>query len=676
MLSIQLPNGQFLETGNTPIQVELISPLFNEPDKLLGSYSYPFSFPWTENNKRNLLQAQSITAANRLRRVQVIISLYGNIWKQAELQFSSTEEEADANLLIDNGRVSELLTTRKLSDLTWGEGLAPAFATLESYRAHLLATVNAAPGVYPYVFFPIRNENWLGEKKFPDTPGIYADHIIANPVYLNNWEIDPLHGGRFIVETGNKEFAQTPAFYLTYILKKVCESLSFTLDGDFSEDPAIQRLVIYSATQCEYSLFYSLGYYLPEITFAEFFKQLRDDFSLMVNFNHQTRICTIHSFSNLLDQRKPLDLRKAQLAGYKDDVATSNGLTITRKADETDALYKKDSGFIEDPAIILGNGKDKRELRISTTRMYIGSSGVGLFRIPHVSQIGRGSLAGYEHSAPHAAPVTLRMLYWHGLVEDQAGDQYPYASADNLDYQLQPISTFSFVPNAFSTTDVRVSRWFRFFASSRKLEIDLLLSLAEFMEIDGSRPIILEDDRQSSIFCLLDRISAKLDGKDKIVAKADLYVRLPEDDLEVQVAPPSENVPPPPMYEFTPVYVKVSLRNSVDFDDLYKNRHETGTRIDVWAEFYEDAAGTIPKSVTSLKVNFKIETVWQSFSNWEYQYTNVICNGTETALKLNAIHTFNKDYLTADGESVTRTDTYYNVFSVIENLPDFYDVIH
>lgn len=614
MLRIQiLPSGEYLDLSkDTVATVELFSSIMNKESELLGSYSQNFNLPWNEHNKRVLQNTHLLSSSQAYRTMQARIWLGATPWKVVVFKYCVNEGLIEATLNIDNGVAMNALKTNKLSLFTGLQEDPIHFTSHEQYRNFLKATALAEPGVYPMVFFPIKNTAFIPEIE-PDQQGNYP--LISFPLctYMNDWDAVQQ---RFNIDLANPyKHLQTPAYYLVYVIRRVLTSLGYTPVGGWLDHPDTQRIVMLSAVGINNMADFLLPdapFFWPDMPFNEFFKVIRNRFSLIISFNESDKSCLIDSADLLFNRIDCIDLRGYQVKKMRDYLPEVTGYTITDKIEEKDELFNEElyPDAIPEP-IVVGDGANELELQGGSTKMLLennpnyGNAQVQ-WRVPHIKQN-----FYTDNKYPGADPYThfdrnkfgLRFLYYHGMKKDQAGNLYPYASADNLDLNGQALGEFSLTPTENSRTRVTVEAFYNFKLKSKKIKVSYVLPERVFCSIVNHKRILVRDLNDNVVSCVIDQLSADLGPGDTVAAEAIMYVRPLENNL--QAANTGED-PPPPVDNGT-VYIRLSSENEQYgiIGDYGPDMSYVMDTLDLRVSFFSDAAGTIPKSVTNLLVRYR-----------------------------------------------------------------------
>jgi hypothetical protein len=681
MLRIQLlPSGDFLDLFDDSVAtVDLFSTIMNKDSELLGSYSYPFTLPMSDRNKRLFQSGHLITSSSRLRTWQARIWLGVSPWKTVQLEYCVKGGKFETNLFIDNGIINQQLKESTLLNIgvLFAESSWVTLDNRDAYLAYMKSTAAAAPGTYPMVFAPIRNEHFVPDvdsESWSDYPDVY----FPQSKYINEWDATNQQFVVDVVGTG-KRHLEAPLFYLTVIVKRVLKILGYTPIGNWLNDPDIQRLVMYTIKGINPGSYnktniFDLVSYMPNIALNEFFKSLRNKFSLVITFNESDKTCLIDTWKAVFTLNEPLDLRSYQEYGADDYTPETTGYTITERNEDKDELYKTENS--SDPTtsqttLVIGDGTTGVELAISSTHMITENApnygdGQVQWRVPHVDQLFDTDIKflplAKDTDFAENDKFELRLLYYHGMVKNQNGDLYPYASADNLNYLKQPISGFSLSLSADATTEELAKDFFTFCLNSRKLDVVYTLPAYTFMMISNNRPVLVRDKNNATVKCIIDKLAADLGHKSKVTAKATLYSLPLENNITGSAFVPVEDQPP---VDNGPVFVKMRKDMPTIVNTNLGDTRIRGTQTIIYAQFFADAAGTIPKDVTNLLVVFQFERHDNLTDEFHTNPGSRLCSGTEAALTGQIFTTYMESHRVS-GVTFETTISWDDVYSIIK----------
>ena len=138
----------------------------------------------------------------------------------------------------------------------------------------------------------------------------------------------------------------------------------------------------------------------------------------------------------------------------------------------------------------------------------------------------------------------------------------------------------------------------------------------------------------SSVTGILDQVAADLSADNRAIrAKVIIYPIVLPNNVQ-QAAPSAPVAAPVPPFDNGVVYVRLVQDNQQTTSQTQPTNSTTTTK-DITAYFYSDQQGTVPKSVTRLKVGLVQQETesnnnGNTYSNGSFNYT---CNGTSQMLQ-------------------------------------------
>lgn len=634
--------GEFLVlAANNVLTVEIHSTLFNSASDFLGSFSYDGSAP-LQPNKAVLRNGHLINSSADLRTFDVMMYLGSLQYKQVRFNYTLDGDNIRYNLFIDSGVLANRFKNQNLNENPAGLDGQINFNSREDFANYMMETITAPAGTMPMVFYPFKND---GAYKVipPESQGTYPDIAFPVNLYFNAWKITGTDGA-FLIDTVSGENAntQTPAFYLVYVLRRLFASFGLKVQGKWLEDANANQITI--PTILPISSFFSIAdytYYMPAIKVSDFLKEVRTSFGLLIDPDLTRNICTIESFENLRADSEYIDLQQKQLYGISETRTTLKSYKIGRVAEDSDSAFD-DAEKQSMPTITIGDQSGINEiddiplLAVATkmlTEIKPAAAGTGSWRLPWIKLPVSGASPLdqiSERDYKERSNFKLRFLYYHGMQLDSAGYYYPYASDDNLGPDGAAISDYSLALSQSSTAYLAVKRFYQYQKNSKPFEVGFFCTVQEFFKLNAKTRVILKDRNQAPVICLLDSVAADLGDKDTIFAKITVWPVVMANNAApvVPIIPP---IPPEPPVDNGVVYVKLVAKNTTR-QDYYQPKPDWNTfKTDVVLYFYEDAAGTIPKAVTDLKISY---SYFQSMGAYESLLGHItrFCNGSEVEI--------------------------------------------
>ncbi|SEM66578.1 hypothetical protein SAMN05192574_101394 [Mucilaginibacter gossypiicola] len=639
LLRLQLiSTGQFFVMAvDGALTIEINSTIFNNEDDFLGSLSYSGSLP-LEDNRALIANAHFIATAAGLRELDVRMWLGNLPYKVTRFLFTIEDKTIAYNLLIDKGILAKDMSTRMMNQLyiPGSSGIIGAYDA-ETFGAFMLDTATAAPGVYPLVFFPIKNDGAYKEID-PSQYGDYPDIDFPVSKYMNEWRITS-GVGSFFVNAGIDPKSQTflPFFNLVYVLKQVLAFYGLSATGTMLNDPDIKRIFIYSQVSIDVYIVADYPTYMPAITVTEFLKTVRNRFGALIDQDTTRKICYVESLLYLQDSPETVDLRDKQVLDYREISGQATGYTITQPVDDKDDAFS-DTDKNNLPKMVIGDGLTEITLADVATKMINEDSpatvSAAQWRIPYMKQPVHAVAPFTQIQAQEYADrnnFKLRFLYYHGMQHDAAGYTYPYGSTDNVDQAGTQLTKFTLSLTPSGTSYQSLQQKYTFLKNTKPFEMGFRLTKEEFLNLSVHKRYLIRDFNKATISCILSSFTADIADEQTVKAKLTLYPVVRPNNT-VQIEPPPPDVPGPGEDNGT-VYVKLQQRNIASTDFPFPPPGYRTYHCDLYAVFFEDAAATIPKTVVGLPVRYNITTYYTGGSETTNGTVTTTCNGTETELQ-------------------------------------------
>ncbi|MGJ1295523.1 hypothetical protein ACR777_15055 [Sphingobacterium spiritivorum] len=605
----------FLDVAeNDKLTVEWVSSYFNDDKVFAGSYSYPINLPLTEKNKSVLGNGHLLENRQARKKISVNIILFDQSWKRADLIYDISSQGFEGSLQIDVAVVAEWMRERSLASAftVTNNGKFVSFIELagrgsESGNKQMVKdTQTAAPGEYPYVYFPLRNDMATGEM------------IADENAKFEDWLINPHVNG---VNTFSNTL-WTPYFYLQWVIKEVCKFLGFTATGSFLSDPEVAKWVIYNNGVIWCDDFKKSNFsvcpakHLPDISISDLMKLLRNDFFVRIYFDSNDRVAYFIKADDLLQTDDILDLSGSLIKdSLKIKYNNVQGYEVLTKIDDGDEMNQI---FPYVKSYTIGNSDTPKshELKSAITYMFSGSL-ISMYkgRVPWVRQsVNLYSEIWVDKSSYNPANTYgknsfgFRLLAYQGIQRKNAegalapSNTYPYGTSDHrdpngletYDYSVSPGSESGYL-NRFA------SDWFNMLCETEQIDFMALISLKKFMDITPLKKVVISTESLAKTSLFLDRITFEPSEKNsKINTRILAYPQ-----YNIMAISELSNI----KFEEGEIIVpelKVYAKLTVEGEYYYINKsNEKEKRAYIYVSFYRDIAGTIPYSVTNMNVRYQ-----------------------------------------------------------------------
>lgn len=653
----QKSSGKFFVMGESSVvPMDRQSSLFNKQDDYLTSKSYSFELPLNETNKAIIRNAHHINTSNAGRTDQVIAWDAYRPLQEARMVFTIKGKVITGELYFDGGPVISDLKNKKLTDIGIGDNDDQiSFDNGAALLAFMNSSVEGDQKTKNVIFFPVKNDN--AYNVIPeDQQATYPDIEFPVNNYMNAWQIDLGTGtGTFKMDTvsGSNRESQLPYFKIVYLLKRVIKYLGYKPGGTWFDDEDANRIVIHSNIALPgVFLVPDISFHMPAITLGAFIKEMRTRIGLNINFNDNTGICEVNSIKYVRTNGKIVDLRGQQLADtYEETGAAPDAYIISQSIDSKDKAFEGvDESTLQQ--LIIGDvsgaiNVQEIPLLSAVTKMYSGIGPQGSYwRVPEIQQpiyprtpLDQISALAYSDRSD----FKIRLLYYHGMVANGAGYMYPYASVDNLDKDGARLTLYSLSLDITGLTYSSMLELHAYIRNSKPFFMGFTMTVQQYFEIEASNRLLVKDPFDfSTVVCLFDVMSADLDNRNLVNVKITLYPDILPDNVSAPVVDPEAPVilPPDPPVDNGVVYAKLIIRNYNTIESSYPPPFYNRTTGDVVLQFFENAAGTVPKNVTGLNVGVK--TTYGSGGSSSTYVNNYHCTTTafETVVQPNAaMHT-------------------------------------
>lgn len=498
---------------SSAITVERYNPLFNDADKLFQDISYPGKAPLTKQNKLFFYGGHLVEAKNDTYQFDVQVNISGVLFFIAVCAYKHTSSGFEFTLKPDFGSIAEKVKNARLPEIRTNDAeffYRVPYADFED----LMLNTCINPGNYSCAFFPVLNPH-----NVPD-PGKSFGFINYFSYSEQRFNVKGQEG------VPDWETAQAPWFRLNYIIKRLAAYLNLSTKGSYFDDPESEQLYIYTR-QClgfaEGSETMTIGFlpsmaYMPNLTVADFFKQIRERLHIAIDFNLTEGVLTIESFRSIANSKDVFDLAPyiSQISNQEPPV--QKGYRVVLKPDEQDELFSytenEEIKYKPDFELITGTAENLVELECSTLKKVdLSVPGIKSQTYPSTSQdVSTGIPGGWEPQPSDANDPTtannwpLRLLKYNGMVQLQA----------------EPAGLFpEAVPFDLNQDDML---WYRFLNDSKYVTLRGYFppTVLANMRTTGKYSFLSNEGFYSE--CVIEKISYNMGESDRLII-AELQVR-------------------------------------------------------------------------------------------------------------------------------------------------------
>lgn len=431
--------------------------------------------------------------------------------------------------------------------------------------------------VYPdvdYVFFPVKNPGAYGDS--PGDYGGYINYYTAGKFPFN------AHVGE--VATEFLKYPICPFPYFLYVLKQVFTEHNYTTFGNFLDDPEIKKLTIYNnylldlfwhnLTFNNWQKSIDLRNHVPDISIADFLKELKKFFSLGYFFDLSTKRVEIVPLKDILASVEYDDWTSIAEPSLEIEMTEGAGYTLKYSRDDDDDLVEERNQSIEGLTILdpvenfgdlpaasasnagsiclimdwdeyyiveddfdgtthtygwayysdniwdyqVGDGKTELSNIISAISHYRPLSSPSLpdksWLVPYVNQ---------ECGSPYIGKnsFSFRLLFYRGLHSDGDANSYPLATTHPFNYNTTNIGNYSLgADGEYGMVEQWNKNWINFLINARPVTKPIRFTLPDLLNLNLKRQKRIDNQNY-----LVRKISLQITMRGIGKATADLYTK-------------------------------------------------------------------------------------------------------------------------------------------------------
>lgn len=487
----------------TQLELEEENPFLQLGEQLLGPYSYPFDVPNTDKNLR-LLKFAAILAAEKPASIEDVI-LWENGIQHSIGSIRIEQINGDINdqltgttslyFLTGSASFWQSIEGKKLGEVDFGGVRTYAQPSTDITSGFWKMVDDAMQGTiddFDYAFYPVKNA------------GLKLADGSFSLEYMNR--VGVYSGVTRIATTSittNLQNALYPFPYLIYVMKQVFAATGWKLEGDWLSDPDARKITMLNLKDItwgiKFSIFslqilptvsFDLKEYMPDTDVGNFLIQIKNRLGLYYDFNSRTKVCTIRYLKDTIAGEVE-DISSICTAPYVNKIDTGgksyklvntfdsgdslpapsilggleylgaylnlppfapsivnvnkvvlvlsqNAYFICRESETTPGTYiwtkYMDNIYDYDP----GGTTEEVNTSATTTVMEVVNAGGINGLMPAINQ--QGSIYHYNDLEPSWG---IRLLFFHGMQPDYAGQTYPYASNHPINSQGTVIGNYA-----------------------------------------------------------------------------------------------------------------------------------------------------------------------------------------------------------------------------------------
>ena len=564
---IAIVNGNGLTLQLTPGQNLLTELATNwlSDEELPSERSYAITAPLNDNNKRFVGHGYRPDRVTGHTVFPVTLEMEGTLYRRCQFAYKVQAGQLNAYLKIDSAeffdKIRKLTLLEALPDvIRLGNGLNDGPNTSLPDRMKVIAGM--PPGSFPLTFFPIRNEAFLEESFSSDKLPGYVRHDYVN-FFVE---------GRFVTDTitASGGWLVVPQLYLWWVLQRIMALAGYQIESDWLAQTEVQRWTVFNQTAMAVSGLglagdaaallrghtIVAGMHLPDMQVSDFLKAIKTRFSLNIDFNGNTKVCTISQFKKVVDAGPSINLTPYQTGPYDSEPAQLTGYTIKEYLDESDELNRNAKGeTLTPPSFVIGDGQNAITLKCGTTQLISlpvpagdqpAPAGAYWF-VPTVKQPGNvlDNLYKYSECYPDEAGkrknnVGLKLLSYRGMVAHSGGAYYPLATPGVKDGLQQVVGTQALtLAGKYGAWQSYLRDYYYWRDNTEPITQGLLLPVSVLASLQKHRSVQLSLEDQILRSYLISKIQAQDVGASGLVGvKLTALSRPPGLDLSIDADQP------------------------------------------------------------------------------------------------------------------------------------------
>lgn len=349
MLQLKV-GGEFVDLGSDPvITLEEESPVF-EKDSVPGGFTFPFSLPVTERNRRIFQFPERIEKFGPMS-IESDFELYhsGIVRASGTIRVTEARDYYRAFLAVGTGDFASKIKGKYLKDVSYG-GERTWSNKSEFTQAD------------DFTLFPIYNPNFLDDLPYNWSSALYKLNYYTSGSFYDT-------GGTFAI---------CPFPFLSFVINSIFNQFGFTVtENVFATDPELKKLVLYSTydatslvttteqvwveigldpftrepieelidvttvTRCMDT--FDLVDSMPEVLISDFIKWLRNRFNIAIVFDRLNNVKIIRRDS-LLDSVTFTDITDAAIGEPTViSITPPDGFKLSWEHDEDDNLFSEEN---------------------------------------------------------------------------------------------------------------------------------------------------------------------------------------------------------------------------------------------------------------------------------------------------------------------------------------------
>lgn len=616
-------NGISLDVEhNSKLTTEFVATTFNESAVFAGSYSYPIIFPFTDKNVAFFEHSHHLENRSNRRAREVIISFFGMPWKEAILECQISRVGYEGTLKVDNGAIAEWMR-----DVT----LSGAFSSYEDGKI-IHQSIELGNDEFAVQNNILNNRNPILGYVWPTYINSYATGILksGDDTLINDFDN---------MSTLSVSKLYSPWFYHVWLIRKLCEWMGYKAVGSYLDDQFIRSLIVYNTgmrTGADWKVQKKINpaEHLPNMTIADYFKSIRNDHRVMIYFDSLTKTAHFELSSHLLESDSILDITEGihydslLIKGQND-----TSFKLLSKVDDNDELYKNVS--YEKSVMVGYDFKKFKELPLAIGRLYM-AEGITIKSIsnsilPITQQLGNIYSDSYnsdDYETVYNAgneisknSFSFRLASYKGLQTlGISSHRLPYATSNEKGNGGVVYSNSLDQGGARGLINQYTLQYYRFYCSSELVEVNVQMSVVDFFNLHPLQKVYIKDRNSAKVEVLMDKIVFEPQSNHTLLGRLNCY---PNYDL-LGSAQGMKVMVGSAVIENTEGVAYAKLFSKLDRVIPHPTLADKVLQFyKLTLEFYADAAGIVPYSVTNMpyKIIFnKYVLEWTRESGYYWYY--------------------------------------------------------
>jgi len=324
MIELRTPYGSFDLGADFKISIVDDNNALSWNSTIKVERSYPFSLPWTPNNAQIWMHADIAESHSERLRIQCDLIVEGNLEFRGLCNLLQSIEGKSYNVNVTfNNEV--IIPEQLLTDVPNDDVLSTYSAEqgYEVWTDDVSQLISGNASTHKYA-----------------CPVLRQDHNTYQ--YLNHWDLSTQE-----YRDGNI----VPMFYLKYVLEKIAASWGCRLEGSFSTDPELLKVVIfnvynYNAGQYIPGPIYfmstpklELKNHLPKITVGELMAAIRIRWGCGTWIDTAKGTLRIYTLRDMFTRKRKEDITQfIKGRGYSEITPDNGGNSYEQTQDSTDTL--------------------------------------------------------------------------------------------------------------------------------------------------------------------------------------------------------------------------------------------------------------------------------------------------------------------------------------------------